>query len=292
MAGQIIRSQRPAHAELLAPGGGRLRVLIADHDGLARRMMCTALHEVDRVAMVLTAGDSREALELARYYRPTVLIVDTGLPPHGGLELIGAVLLVLPETRVLTVSADDEQAALAALRAGAAGHIGKDVDPDRFARLVVRAADGEAIVPQRLIMPLLELLREVPDAGWRPLHSRLTTREWEIVELLADDASTQRIAECLVLSPTTVYSHVKSVLRKLGVHSRRDAVAAAERLRREEALGKTALTRSQQVPSLPPASVREIWKSPVDATLPRDEEKSPHPVLVRFPGAPHMPQAD
>ena len=127
--------------------------------------------------------------------------------------------------------------ALAALRAGAVGHIGKDVDPDELARLVVRAADGEAIIPQRLMMPLLELLRELPDTGWRPLDSRLTTREWEIVELLALGATTQGIAERLVLSPTTVYSHVRSVLRKLGVHSRRDAVAAAERLRREEVLG-------------------------------------------------------
>jgi DNA-binding NarL/FixJ family response regulator len=70
------------------------------------------------------------------------------------------------------------------------------------------------------------------------LHSRLTTREWEIVELLAEGASTEQIVEHLVLSQSTVYSHVKSVLRKLGVHSRRDAVAAATRLRREEASGR------------------------------------------------------
>jgi DNA-binding NarL/FixJ family response regulator len=229
--------QRPAREELLAGGDERLRVLVADHDGLARGMMSTALHRADRVAIVVTAGEGREALELARYYHPTVVIIDTALPPDGGVELIVKMLQVAPETRILTVSVDDEQTALAALRAGAVGHIGKDVDPDELARLVVRAADGEAIIPQRLMMPLLELLRELPDTGWRPLHSCLTTREWEIVELLALGATTQRIAERLVLSPTTVYSHVKSVLRKLGVHSRRDAVAAAERLRREEALG-------------------------------------------------------
>jgi DNA-binding CsgD family transcriptional regulator len=70
------------------------------------------------------------------------------------------------------------------------------------------------------------------------LRSRLTTREWEIIELLGEGASTEHIAERLVLSPTTVYSHIKSVLRKLGVHSRGDAVAAADRLRREEAPGR------------------------------------------------------
>jgi NarL family two-component system response regulator LiaR len=60
---------------------------------------------------------------------------------------------------------------------------------------------------------LLEALREVPAAGWRPLRSRLTNREWEIIELLAEDATIQLIAEQLVLSPVTVYSHIKSLLR-------------------------------------------------------------------------------
>jgi DNA-binding NarL/FixJ family response regulator len=166
------------------------------------------------------------------------MIIDTALPPDGGVELTRKVLLVAPETRVLTVSVDDQHTAIAALRAGAVGHIGKDIDPDELARLVVRAADGEAIIPQRLLMPLLELLHGLPDAGWRPLHSRLTTREWEIVELLGEGATTQRIAERLVLSPSTVYSHVKSLLRKLGVHSRRDALTAAQRLRREETRGR------------------------------------------------------
>ena len=234
MIDQANGSQRPASEELIAGGDQRLRVLIADHDGLARCMMRTALREADRVAIVLAAGDGREALELARYYRPSVAIIDTALPPYGGVELIDKVLQVAPETRILTVSVDDQQAALAALRAGAVGHIGKDVDPDELVRLVVRASDGEAIVPPRLIMPLLELVREAPNTGWRPLHSRLTNREWEIVELLGDGATTQLIAEWLVLSPTTVYSHVKNIMRKLGVQSRRDAIAAAERLRREE----------------------------------------------------------
>lgn len=216
----------------------RLRVLIADSDGLARSMMRFALRNSERIAVVHTAPNSREALELARYYRPSVAIVDTVLPPTGGLELVRRLLLAVPDTRVLTVSVDDDRTAIAALRAGAVGHIGKDVDPEDLAELVVRAADGEVIVSQRLMSPLLEALRDVPDSGWRPLRSRLTTREWEIVELLGEGATTQRIAHQLVLSPLTVYSHIKNVLRKLGVRSRREAVIAADRLRREEALSR------------------------------------------------------
>ena len=216
--------------------GVGVRVLIADGDGLARGMMRFALSNSDRIGVVHAAGNGREALELARYFRPAVAIVDTVVPPSGGLELVRMLVRAVPEMRVLTVSVDDDRTAIAALRAGAVGHIAKDIDPDGLAELVVGAANGEVIVSQRLMPALLDALREVPASGWRPLRSRLTTREWEIVELLGEGATTQRIADRLVLSPMTVYSHTKSILRKLGVNSRRDAVIAADRLRREEAL--------------------------------------------------------
>lgn len=213
-----------------------VRVLIADGDGLARGMMRFALGSSDRIGVVHAAGDGREALELARYFRPGIAIVDTVVPPRGGLELVRMLLLAVPDIRVLTVSVNDDRTAIAALRAGAVGHIAKDIDPEGLAELVVRAADGEVIVSQRLMPALLDALREVPDAGWRPLRSRLTTREWEIVELLGEGATTQLIADRLVLSTMTVYTHIKSILRKLGVNSRGEAVVAAERLRREEAV--------------------------------------------------------
>jgi len=76
--------QRPAREELLADGDQCLRVLVADHDGLARRMMRVALRRASRIAIVLSAGEGREALELACYYHPDVVIIDTALPPDGG----------------------------------------------------------------------------------------------------------------------------------------------------------------------------------------------------------------
>ena len=150
------------------------------------------------------------------------------------------ILAVSPETRVVTISANDPRGAVPALRAGAAGHIAKDVEPGRLPEIVERVANGESIVPRSLIGPLLELIREMPETGWRPLHSRLTTREWEIVELLDEGAGTQWIADQLVLSPTTVYTHIKSVLRKLGVHNRSDAVLAARQLRKQESRSAAA----------------------------------------------------
>ncbi|HTP19090.1 MAG TPA: response regulator transcription factor [Solirubrobacteraceae bacterium] len=233
------RTQLGAVLNLPRPRGeadAGVRVLVAVADGLARGMMRFALSSSDRIGVVHAAGNAREALELARYFRPGVAIVDTIVPPTGGPELVRTLLHAAPDMRVLTVSVNDDRTAIAALRAGAVGHIARDTDPEGLAELVVRAANGEVIVSQRLMPALLDALRGVPDAGWRPLRSRLTTREWEIVELLSEGATTQRIADRLVLSPMTVYSHTKSILRKLGVNSRREAVVAAERLRREEAL--------------------------------------------------------
>lgn len=214
--------------------GDRVRVLVADGDGLARRVVREALHQTGRITVVATAQEAREMLELTRHYRPDLLLLDAALPPQGCDQVIARTVKAAPQTRILTMSSGDDRTALAALRAGAVGHISKDLEPEVLAGLVLRAAAGEAIVPRRLVMPLLSTVHAIPDAGWRPLRSRLTTREWEIVELLATGASTQNIADSLYLSATTVYSHIKSVLRKLGVHSRRDAVVAAERLREQE----------------------------------------------------------
>ncbi len=221
------------------PGGAApVEVLIADQDGLARRMMGEVVQSVGGVAAVLVARDGREALVLAQEHHPAVLLVDIGLPPTGSVELIRRIVAILPMVRVVTVSAgaDQDRSVLAAFRSGAIGHIDKDIEPDEFARLVRLAAVGEAIVPRRLMTPLLERWRrEVPAGRWRPMRSTLTTREWQIIELLGDGATTEQITERLVLSPSTVYSHIYRVLHKLGVHSRRDAVAAARRLRHVEA---------------------------------------------------------
>lgn len=237
----VVSDHQSTEVELHAGDSG-MRLLIADPDGLARRMMLDVVQRAARVAAAAGARDGGEALELARELRPTLLLIDIALPPFGGVEVIREVMTTLPRARVVTVSAtaDHDQAVLAGFRAGATGHIDKDVDPDEFARLVPLAASGEAIVPCRLMTALLERWRrEMPAGNWRPTRSALTTREWQIVELLGDGASTEQITERLVLSPCTVYSHIYRLLHKLGVHSRREAVAAAQRLRQAEASMRT-----------------------------------------------------
>ena len=151
-----------------------------------------------------------------------------------GLETAELIAREAPDTRVIVLSAsDDKQKALRALRAGARGYLRKDIELDALPRAVNGVLAGEAAISRRLSMQVIEELRRTPalGPGIRPTVSELTPREWQVLDLLTTGASTADIAVDLVLSPETVLTHVKNILKKLGVHSRRDAVLQAERLR-------------------------------------------------------------
>ncbi len=134
----------------------------------------------------------------------------------------------------------------------------KNVGIDALPRALHCAKNGEAVITRRLTMRLIEDLRLVrtDSAGLRPIRSQLTSREWEVLDLPRQDLSTDEIADRLVVSVETVRSHVMNVLRKLEVRSRRDAVAAASRLRagmledglrrRNDAGGACAAATSQE----------------------------------------------
>jgi DNA-binding NarL/FixJ family response regulator len=213
-----------------------LRVVLADPDALARRSVRDALADGAGTVTVADAGNAGDALTLVRYHRPEVLLAESRQPDMPGEELCRRVGREASDTAVVMLGAlEDPDLAVRCLRAGAAGYLTKDLDPAALPRILRGVAAGEAAVSRRMATHLVEALRDVPEAGWRPVRSRLTSREWEIVDLLGEGASTDAIAQRLVLSHATVYSHVKSVLAKLGVHSRGEAVPAAMRLRREEA---------------------------------------------------------
>jgi DNA-binding NarL/FixJ family response regulator len=211
-----------------------LRVLVADPDPLVRRVVRNQLRTAGFVVVAAT-GDGREAVELARFYRPELVVIETRMLGIDGPSAIRAITHGAPQTRVVVLSADDDdELGLQVLQAGAVGYLTKEEGAPALPRVLAKVAEGEAAVPRTLAMRVLESLRRLPDRGWRPLRSQLTTREWEIIELLAGGAGTHDIADELVLSPATVYGHVKNIMRKLGVSSREEAVAAAEKLRPAE----------------------------------------------------------
>ena len=199
-----------------------LRTVIADADPLARRLLRTVLERAG-VVVAAEARDAAEAVELVLRHGPDVALVD-------GIDAVRAIHGRAPAQPVVVLARDEcEQAALAALLAGASGYLSKELEPDALPRALAAVAAGEAAVSRRLTQRLVERFRDPP--ALRPVKGPLTAREWEIVGLMAPDRTTGEIAYRLVLSPETVRSHVKSIMRKLDVHSRHDAPAAAERLR-------------------------------------------------------------
>jgi DNA-binding NarL/FixJ family response regulator len=208
-------------------------VIIADDDALVRRVLRDVLQEAGCV-VIGEASDGREAVELALYYRPDVVVMDVVMPRMDGLEATRRIAESDTGVKVvLLTSSHDETVGMSGLRDGAVGVLDKEMDLSSLPRALTAARRGEAVVSRRLTMRLVEEVRTInPDGlGMRPVRSPLTPREWEVLDLLCERRSTEEIADQLVLAIETVRSHVKNILRKLEVGSREEAVAAAPRLR-------------------------------------------------------------
>jgi DNA-binding NarL/FixJ family response regulator len=212
---------------------GVIRVVLADADPLARRTIRDSLQGNDLV-VVAEAANGHEVTELVGFYRPDAVVMDAGLPELGGIETTRIIHDRSPSTYiVLIANAMDDTMGLRALRAGAAGYLSKEVDPEVLPRVLRGAVEGEAAISRRLAMSLIESYRRAPHggSGFRPVRSALTDREWEVLDLLSAGAKTEEIARTLVLSTETVRSHLKNLYRKLGVSSREQAAEEARRLR-------------------------------------------------------------
>jgi NarL family two-component system response regulator LiaR len=219
-----------ASAEQAAP----LRMVIADGDPMARHVVVERLQADGDIVVVGEASDGPEAVELTRTLEPDVLLTESSLRRLDGLGVMRGVAEAAPDVRVVFFStAADDSLQLQALRAGACGFLSKEVELDGLARALRAVGRGEAAISRRATLRVIESLRTIPPdgVGLRPIKSPLTTREWEVLELLTEGASTHDVANTLVLSVETVYSHIKSIMRKLGVHSRAAAIAEAKRIK-------------------------------------------------------------
>jgi len=180
--------------------------------------------------VVAELEDAAGAVAAAFELRPDVCLLDIHMPGNGihAAEQISQ----LPETSVvmLTVSRDDQDL-FDSLRAGASGYLLKDTDPERLPHALRGVLEGEAALPRTLVTRLVEEFRK---RGKRNLlipgrkGAELTTREWEVLELMRDGFQTQEIADRLFISAVTVRSHVSAILKKLNVTDRTAAVRLLE----------------------------------------------------------------
>jgi DNA-binding NarL/FixJ family response regulator len=187
------------------------------------------------VRAALEAGDcqvcgegttAREAIELVLRHRPDVALLDIHMPGNG-IQAARQIARSVPNTAVvmLTHSADDGDL-FDSLRAGAAGYLLKGGDPTELPRALRTVMAGEAAMPPSLVARILDEFRGPSRPRFRRKSvaaSKLTAREWEVMELLGEGLSTDDVGQRLFLSPTTVRVHVSTVLRKLRVKDRESA---------------------------------------------------------------------
>ena len=207
----------------------RPRVLIVDDHPLTRDALATLLAGND-FEVVGQASDGREAIELAGRLRPQLVLLDLSMPGLDGLSALPGLRDAVPDAEVIVLTASGtEENLLAAIRAGAAGYLLKSEPPDRIVDFLRGVARGEAALSGEVARSLLEQVREggyrnggVPD----DIAGALSAREVEVLLLLDEHLGTDDIAKRLFISEHTVRSHVKSLLHKLNVSSRREALEA------------------------------------------------------------------
>ncbi len=203
------------------------RVLLVDDHPLTRDALASLL-EQGGFDVVGEAADGAEALELAGRLQPDLVLLDLSMPGVDGLSALPGLRAAAFDCEVVVLTASGtEENLLAAIRGGAAGYLLKSEPPERIVAFLRGVANGEAALSGEVARRLLDQVRAggrlgggVPDR----IAQRLSAREVEVLLLLDDHLSTDDIAKRLFISEHTVRSHVKSLLRKLGVSSRREAL--------------------------------------------------------------------
>ncbi len=202
-------------------------VLVEDHV-LYRRGLTRLLEQHD-IDVVGEASHGRAAVQLASELRPDVIVTDLSMPLMSGVEAIGRIVAADPDARivVLTVTGEDDEV-LDALLAGACGYLLKDASADEVVAAVHAALAGDSMISPRIAGRLVARLREAgrPRAE-RELDVDLTTREVEVLKLIAHGKENSAIAQELYISPKTVKNHVASILEKLAIENRIQAAVAA-----------------------------------------------------------------
>jgi DNA-binding NarL/FixJ family response regulator len=209
-----------------------LRVLVVDDHPLFRFGLCAALAQRDDIEVVGEAAGGQAAITAAAETQPDVVVMDLHLPDLGGVEATRAIGTTSPDTGVLVLTMfDDSESVFNAMRAGARGYLLKGAEPDELVRAVQAVARGEAIFGQSIAAQVLRYFNGLTTQAVS--FPELTTREREVLELIAAGRNNTEIAQVLSLSGKTVRNHVSIIFGKLRVADRAQAIVRA----REAGLG-------------------------------------------------------
>ena len=202
-------------------------IVLVEGEPLTRGSLRRLLEDAD-FEVTAEAGDAETAIDACLRERPALCLVDLAIP-GGGIRVVREVSQRLTKTRVVVFSpTEDRDDMIDAIRAGASSYLVKSMDPERIPHALRGELAGEAAIPRLLVAELvndLQTLGRHRSIAGRNGGTKLTAREWEILELLCAGIRGPDIAERLMLSPVTIRRHCAEAVRKLGVRDRDEAIA-------------------------------------------------------------------
>jgi DNA-binding NarL/FixJ family response regulator len=208
-----------------------IRVLLCDDQALVRSGFRMILEARPDLEVVGEAEDGVQAVALGRRLAPDVILMDVRMPNLDGVEATRALVAAGSPARIVILTTYDlDEYVHEAIRAGASGFLLKDVRPAQLVEAIRVVAAGDALLAPSVTRRLLERFATTPprrDSGPPPSLMALTARELEVLELLASGCSNSDLAKRLFLSEATVKTHISSILRKLGLRDRVQAVIVA-----------------------------------------------------------------
>jgi len=204
-------------------------VILVDDHSIVRQGMAALIDTDNRFVVVGQASDGTQAVEVARELMPNMIVLDLLMPNTDGIMLIRTLRTISSASRlVVLTSSEDDQLAFAAIEAGAHAFLLKSMAGDELLDAICRVADEEVVIHPAITQKIVKIVRKIRQPEANPFTS-LSDRELVILRSLADGASNARLAETFSISIRTVKSHVGSILSKLHLNDRTEAVAFAWR---------------------------------------------------------------
>jgi DNA-binding NarL/FixJ family response regulator len=220
---------------MVDPAINTIRIVLADDQQLFREALRSLLAAQPGFEVVGEAGDGEQVVQLVSELHPDVVLMDVLMPVLDGVAATRRLRAEQPDCHIIMLTTfDDDEYVIEGLRAGAIGYLLKDAPTKRLVEAVQMAARGETFLqPSIAAKVVAELNRQLPAPGFmqRGLVEPLTPREVDILRMIARGSSNREIATHLVITEGTVKNHVTSILGKLGVRDRTQAVLKAQELR-------------------------------------------------------------